>query len=40
MGSLIIMHAQLEIGFWFFTDYYLFAIASNILMTKPQLTAN
>ncbi|WP_281213676.1 paraquat-inducible protein A [Shewanella insulae] len=39
MGELIIMHAQLEIGFWFFTGYCLFAIASNMLMTKPKQTA-
>ena len=34
MGELIIMHAQLEIGFWFFTGYCLFAIASNMMMSK------
>ncbi|MCG9713806.1 paraquat-inducible protein A [Shewanella insulae] len=39
MGELIIMHAKLEIGFWFFTGYCLFAIASNMLMTKPKQTA-
>ena len=36
MGELIVMHAQLEIGFWFFTGYCLFAIASNLLMSRPQ----
>ncbi|QYJ89677.1 paraquat-inducible protein A [Shewanella halotolerans] len=36
MGELIIMHAQLESGFWFFTGYCLFAIASNIMMSKPR----
>ncbi|QYK12603.1 paraquat-inducible protein A [Shewanella rhizosphaerae] len=39
MGELIIMHAQLEIGFWFFTGYCLFAIASNIMMGKPKTTS-
>ncbi|ABO25358.1 paraquat-inducible protein A [Shewanella loihica] len=39
MGELIIMHAQLEIGFWFFTGYCLFAIASNIMMSKPKTTS-
>lgn len=36
MGELFIMHAQLEIGFWFFTGYCLFAIASNMMMSKPK----
>lgn len=39
MGELIVMHAQLEIGFWFFTGYCLFAIASNLLMSRPQHTS-
>ncbi|KIO37964.1 paraquat-inducible protein A [Shewanella sp. cp20] len=39
MGELIVMHAKLEIGFWFFTGYCLFAIASNMLMTRPKQTA-
>ncbi|MCL1039604.1 paraquat-inducible protein A [Shewanella corallii] len=36
MGDLIIMNAQLEMGFWLFTGYCLFAIASNQLMPKSQ----
>ncbi len=36
MGDLIIMNAQLEMGFWLFTGYCLFAIASNQLMPKNQ----
>lgn len=39
MGELIVMHAQLEIGFWFFTGYCLFAIASNLLMSRPKYTS-
>lgn len=39
MGELIVMHAQLEIGFWFFTGYCLFAIASNLLMSRPKHTS-
>ena len=39
MGELIVMHAQLEIGFWFFTGYSLFAIASNLLMSRPKNTS-
>ncbi|QSX30353.1 paraquat-inducible protein A [Shewanella cyperi] len=34
MGELITMHAQLEPGFWCFTGYCLFSIASNVMMAK------
>ncbi|MCF1427590.1 MAG: paraquat-inducible protein A [Shewanella sp.] len=39
MGDLIIMTAQLETGFWFFTGYCLFAILSSQL-TKAQIIAS
>ena len=32
MGDLLIMDAQLEVGFWYFTGYCLFAIAAGALL--------
>ena len=32
MGELLIMDAQLEVGFWYFTGYCLFAIAAGAVM--------
>jgi hypothetical protein len=34
MGDLLIMDARLEVGFWYFTGYCLFAIASGALLAK------
>jgi hypothetical protein len=50
MGELLIMDARLEIGFWYFSGYCLFAVASGSLLawlagrdgaaTQPQLSRN
>jgi uncharacterized paraquat-inducible protein A len=32
MGELLIMDAQLEVGFWYFTAYCLFAIAAGAVL--------
>ena len=37
MGSLLIMSAQLEVGFWYFLAYCLFSIAASSLVTEPEL---
>ena len=34
MGDLLIMDASLEIGFWYFTGYCLFAIAAGALLAR------
>lgn len=39
MGELITMHAQLEPGFWCFTGYSLFSIASTVMMGLTRPTA-
>lgn len=40
MGELIIMNAQFEPGFWYFSGYCLFAIASNVLMSRRLKSAS
>jgi hypothetical protein len=35
MGDMLVMDAQLEIGFWFFLGYCLFSVASTALLGQP-----
>ncbi|MEE4279746.1 MAG: paraquat-inducible protein A [Halieaceae bacterium] len=35
MGNLLVMHAELEVGFWYFLAYCAFAIAAGALLARP-----
>ncbi|MEO1078485.1 MAG: paraquat-inducible protein A [Pseudomonadota bacterium] len=38
VGDLLVMQAELEVGFWYFLAYCIFAIAAGVLVQRPAVS--